>query len=231
MNGFTEEEITIVDGPSPPYSTDEIEADAEYHGFQCPISLFIPAEMDMVKWLGQIYDRQSLQALRLASNPGDYRNPLTNGPLSPAEFFHGDTPVPLTEKLLIRRVSLSYRLRSNRRDAKKRYDLLRNRLNQRIALQASQMETRAMVQNMGGSTVASPPRAMVNRLIQGDDFTLQVIGQQARRVSAANNLPNINLDSSDDEAPTINPMEATIVIYFGLKAQRADAGLKGAGRG
>jgi hypothetical protein len=64
--------------------------------------------------------------------------------LSPAEFVGGDPPVTLIEKIQIWRVtmSLSCHMHSNRRDAKKQYDLLRDQLDQHLSFQASQMETR-----------------------------------------------------------------------------------------
>jgi hypothetical protein len=217
LNAFTEEEIGILDGPSPPYSIEEINADAVYDGFHCPLSRSIPSENNMVWWLGQIYDLQFVEAYRL-TNPRIYRNPLTNEVISEADFLGGETPLTFQEKLNIQGVTFAYHRRSVRREAKNRYDVLCARYNQRISLQANQIETRALVQNMGGSTVASPPRAMVDRLIRQDDVNLQVLGAEyrrgaaSRRVSDANVLPNVNLDASDDEAPTINPMDNMPVL-------------------
>jgi hypothetical protein len=178
-----------------------------------PLLLSIPTEANMVKRLGQIYDQQYLEAFHL-TDPPIYRNPMTNEVISSADFFGGETPLAFEEKMNIRGVTFAYHYhrRSTRRKSKKLYDVLhvRARLEQHLTLHSSQMETRAWVQNAGGSTLASPPHVMVSRLIQQGDANLQVRGLPTHRVSSAScqvNPLDINLDFSDDKVPTVNPME------------------------
>ena len=130
MSGFTDAEQAILRGPAPAYSQENIEEDAEYESYKCPLLQDFPAPDNVVLWRNQYYDGPMLDQYKAASI--DRRlDPRTNQLVEDDhEWLHSQRHLNDSEKEDYELLQETYNLRADRRNAYRLYSNLRERYNQ-----------------------------------------------------------------------------------------------------
>jgi hypothetical protein len=89
---FTAEDFAVYNGPKPPYSIANIEADSQYEDLICPLLCDLPPIDKMVMWQDHIYHKEYLKTYRQSISPTGERlvfqtramkNPMADWTASP----------------------------------------------------------------------------------------------------------------------------------------------------
>ena len=209
MQNFTTEEQAILNGDPPPYTREERDADGEYSDLECPLSKEIPDFPDMVRWNGRIYSEAALTLLRNQAglNSRNFRNPLDNTVLRRADFMGGDVHLTASQRSEVREIIASYEARATRRDARVRYDRLKQKLATFRNVIQGQAETISSVVAAGGDPRPSPPWINLQRRLR-NEADVQMLGFQ---------LDDDDPVDADPESP-VNP--AVVNLFDGPNPRR-----------
>ena len=202
LASFNADDQAIIQGATPSYSIYERQLDADYEKYRCPLTQEFPPAESILKWNGNYYDKDALDAYRAsAERPLD---PLTRELLPLHTFNDGHLPLTTVEKETYEVQGAAYEMRTNRREARQRYDSLLSRYQQLLRSRTAQANNRADNLPVGQ---AESVEEQVAASLRDNRLDLRFLGTdiQIQQMLDARNNAQANQQANPPANPPANP--------------------------